>query len=196
VDAQLERLLEELAEHGRRHDAGKADRLERLRNLEPETARMLAVLVRALRPERMLELGTSNGYSTLWLADAARACGGAFVSVDNDPERTAMARANLERGGLADAVELRVEDGADTLAGSADEAWQLIFLDSERPAYVDYWPDLVRTLTPAGLLVIDNVLSHPEEVSELRSLISADERFAEALAPIGAGVLLAVKALR
>jgi predicted O-methyltransferase YrrM len=69
----------------------------------------------------------------------------------------------------------------------------MIFLDAERPAYVSYWKDLVRTLTPGGLLVVDNVLSHADQVAEFRELVSADERMTEALSPTGAGLLLIVK---
>jgi len=193
MDTELAAFLDELLEQGREHDAGKADRLERLRNVEAETAQLLAVLVRALAPAKLLELGTSNGYSTIWLADAARAAGGHVTSVEVEAERTAQAQANLDRAGLSDLVELRVEDAADTLAGAADASWQLVFLDSERPAYVAYWPELVRTLADGGLLVVDNVLSHADEVREFRALVAADARFLEALVPIGAGVLLIVK---
>jgi predicted O-methyltransferase YrrM len=193
MDAALTAVLDELGEHGRTHDASKADRLDRLRNLETETARMLAVLVRALAPAELLELGTSNGYSTIWLADAARACGGSVTSVEIEADRSAQARANLERARLAEFVELRVEEAGETLARSADDHWQLIFLDSERPAYVGYWPDLVRSLAPGGLIVVDNVISHAGEVAEFRAIVAADARFSEALVPIGAGVLLIVK---
>lgn len=65
MDPQLEQLLERLHEAGCEHDASTPDRRERMRNVEPESARLLAVLVRALQPRTMLELGTSNGYSTL-----------------------------------------------------------------------------------------------------------------------------------
>ena len=68
--------MEELHAHGVAHDAGEPDRLDRLRNLEPDTAHLLALLVRATGARRLLELGTSNGYSTLWLADAVRGVGG------------------------------------------------------------------------------------------------------------------------
>ncbi|HUB76225.1 MAG TPA: class I SAM-dependent methyltransferase, partial [Solirubrobacteraceae bacterium] len=160
---------------------------------EPETARMLSVLIQALAPARVLELGTSNGYSTVWLAEAVSAHGGRVTSVEILPERSAQASANLERAGLERHVELRVEDAAATLAGSADGEWDVIFLDSERPAYAGYWPDLVRTLAPRGLLIVDNVLSHPDEVAQLRATIAADTRFRDALVPIGAGVVLAVR---
>src|SRR6476620_2687432 len=120
MDGALATILEELHREGAEHDATKADRLQRLRNLEPDTARVLAVLVRATRARSVLELGTSNGYSTLWLADAVRSTGGLLVSVDVDAERSAMAAENLERAGLRDLVELRIEDAGECLRGAAE----------------------------------------------------------------------------
>ncbi len=81
MDDDLIALLDEVHSYGVAHDARKADRLERLRNVEPDTAQLLAVLIRAIQPRAVLELGTSNGYSTLWLADAVRAIGGHLVDV-------------------------------------------------------------------------------------------------------------------
>src|SRR5271167_1565827 len=95
MDERLMAYLEDLDRRGREHDAEQADRLQRLRNVEPDTARLLVVLVRALGAKRLLEVGTSNGYSTLWLADAARSVGGRVLSVDVDSSRTAQARENL-----------------------------------------------------------------------------------------------------
>ncbi len=193
MDDELIALLDEMHGYGVAYDAGKADRLERLRNVEPDTAQLLAVLIRAIRPRVVLELGTSNGYSTLWLADAVRATNGHLVSTDIDPERSAEAARNLERAELRDLVELRVQDAAVTLREASDATWDMIFLDAERPAYTSYWPDLVRVLKPGGLLVIDNVISHAGEVREFRELVRAEELVSEALAPTGAGALLVVR---
>ena len=193
MDEHLTALLDELHAYGVEHDAGKPDRLDRLRNLEPDTARLLALLVRATGARAVLELGTSNGYSTLWLADSARAVGGHVVSVEQDPDRSSQAARNLDRADLRAVVELRVQDAADALKNSPDAAWDMIFLDAERPAYPGYWPDLVRTLKPGGLLVVDNVISHADQVRDFRALVSADPRVAEALAPTGAGALLVVR---
>jgi predicted O-methyltransferase YrrM len=193
VDERLAALLDELHRFGVAHDAGKADRLERLRNLEPDTAALLALLVRAAGARTVLELGTSNGYSTLWLADAVRAVCGTLVSVELDPERSAQAARHLDRAGLRSLVELRVEDASATLSESKDSEWDLIFLDAERPAYTGYWPDIVRALRPGGLLVVDNVISHADELTDFRQLVAADDRVSEALVPTGAGALLAVR---
>jgi predicted O-methyltransferase YrrM len=190
MDDEVAALLDELHDFGVRHDAGKADRLERMRNLEPDSARMLALLVRATAAKRVLELGTSNGYSTIWLADALHGTGGHLTTVDVDESRTAMARSNVRRAHLHDVVEFRIEDAAHTLAGSADSWWDMIFLDAERPYYAGYWPELVRALRPGGLLAVDNVISHADQVAEFRKLVTSDPRVTEALVPTGAGVLL------
>jgi predicted O-methyltransferase YrrM len=193
VDAKLAELLDDLHRHGREFDAAQADRLERWRNLEPDTARLLALLVRALAPRKALELGTSNGYSTIWLADAVHSVGGELTSVEIDAARAERARENLSAAGLAHAVDVRVEDAGAVLAASADGGWDLVFLDAERPAYVSYWPDLVRVLPARGLLAIDNVISHADELIEFRELVAHDARVSEALAPTGAGLLLVVR---
>jgi predicted O-methyltransferase YrrM len=194
LDAQLRNLLDGLHDYGVEHDADKPDRLDRLRNLEPASAQLLAVLARATGARSVLELGTSNGYSTVWLADAVRATGGRLTTIEIDGTRSAMAAANLKRAGLRNLVDLCVQDAGEALRSSNDDQWDLIFLDAERPAYVDYWPDLQRVLRPGGLLTVDNVLSHADEVSAFRTLISTTPGVCEALAPTGSGVLLVVKA--
>jgi predicted O-methyltransferase YrrM len=191
VDPRRRALAETVLRASREHDSGQADRLQRFRNVEPETAELLGVLARATGAARLLEIGTSNGYSTLWLADAAEAVAGSLVSVDIDGERTEMARANLERAALA--AELRVQDAAEALASSLDAEWNFVFLDSERPAYVAYWPELLRALAPGGLVAIDNVISHADEVAEVTALIESEPAVSSALVPIGAGVRLVVK---
>ena len=152
------------------------------------------MLVRAKVRPQVFEIGTSNGYSTIWLADAAEATGGRVTSLDIEPQRTALARANLAKAGLEQHAELRTEDAAHALITAPDDAFDLIFLDAERPAYVSYWPDLVRILAPAGLLAVDNVISHAAGVEDFRAVVAADERVMAALVPIGAGVLLVAPA--
>jgi len=192
MNARRRAIADEVLAVARAHDAAQSDRLARFRNVEPETAELLGVLVRATRARRVLELGTSNGYSTIWLADAVEATAGALKSVEIDPARTAMARANLGRAGLA--AELVTGDVAETLRTSADGAWDLVFLDAERPGYAGYWPELVRALRPdGGLLAIDNVLSHAAEVAEVTALIAAEPAVTTVLVPVGAGLRLVVR---
>ena len=194
MDAARRTLLEQLEAHGREHDLAREDRRERLRNVEPDTAAMMAVLVRALRASRLLELGTSNGYSTTWLGDAAEAYGGRLLSVEADEGRHAEARENIARAGLDATVELRLADAGQTLGALPDAACDFIFLDAERPAYPSYWPDLVRVLASPGLLLVDNAISHAEEMSAFRAVAEDDPRAELALVGVGAGLLAIARA--
>jgi predicted O-methyltransferase YrrM len=190
------RLAEELYAASHAYDRERSDRLERFRNVEPATAELLGVLVRATGAPRVLELGTSNGYSTIWLADAAEATGGRVLSVDVDSARTALARESLRKAGLEDRVELRVLDAGLILRESKNSEWDFVFLDAERPAYRDYVPDLVRTLAPGGVLAVDNVHSHERELAEFTALIEAEPTLTQTVVPVGAGLRLATRARR
>jgi predicted O-methyltransferase YrrM len=193
MDARLGALLDDLHREGVEHDAPLADRTRRRRNLEPDSARLLHLLALAIGAGRVLELGTSNGYSTIWLAAAVAANDGTMVSVDLDQGRLDEARENVARAGLDATVELRLEDAGAALSASEPASWDMVFLDAERPHYPSYWSDLVRVLPPGGLLAVDNVISHADEVADLRTLVSADRRVTEALVPTGAGVLLVTR---
>jgi predicted O-methyltransferase YrrM len=193
VDGTLRALLDRLYQDGVAYDAAEPDRRRRRRNLEPEAASFLWVLLQALRARAVVEVGTSNGYSTIWLADAMRVSGGRLVSVDVDAAVQREAAANLAEARLEAYVELRAGDGGRFLAETPPESVDVLFLDSERPEYPTWWPHPERVLRPGGLLVIDNVLSHPDEVAQTRALVEADERLASTMVPVGKGQLLAVK---
>src|SRR5215831_7207716 len=102
MESELRLLLNELYEEGQRHDAREQDRSKKRLNLEPESARLLSILVRGSRSTRLLEIGTSNGYSTIWLAWATRAIGGHIISIDHEAHKQVLADANLHQAGLRD----------------------------------------------------------------------------------------------
>jgi predicted O-methyltransferase YrrM len=193
VDADLRASLDDLHARNTAHDAGKADRLERLRTVEPATAALLGVLARAARPERILEVGTSSGYSTIWLADAAQAIGGTVLSLDVDPTRTALAAGNVAAAGVTASVQLQTGDAAQFLPGVPAGAFGFVFLDAERVEYPAWYEDLVRVLAPGALVAADNAASHEAELAPWRALVAADPRLEQAFVPIGAGVVLAVR---
>lgn len=193
MERQRRDLVTQLWLDGRDFDAGQADRLNRRRNLEPESAELLNILVRTLAPPRILELGTSNGFSTIWLADALEPTGGHLTTVDNDPGRAQQATLNLLKAGVFGIVEQHVADAGVVLAVQPDGSWPVIFLDAERPAYVSYWPHLDRVLAPGGLLIVDNCISHAEQVRDFREHIDAAAGYRSTLVTVGAGLLLVSK---
>jgi predicted O-methyltransferase YrrM len=190
----LDELLSELERFGKANDGANAERPRRMLNITRDTGEFLAVLVRATVARRVLEIGTSNGYSTLWLASAAGAIGGSVTTVELSEYKIGLAISNFARSGLASQITLLHEDAGRVLERSADGAFDLVFLDSERPEYPGWWPHLKRVLRPGGLLVVDNATSHAAEMAPFVALVAADVSFATSLVPVGNGEFLAVKA--
>jgi predicted O-methyltransferase YrrM len=196
VDESLEGLLAELEQFGAANDVLISERPRRMLNITRDTGEFLAVLVRATSARRVLEIGTSNGYSTLWLARAARDIGGMVTTVERSHFKLELAAKNFARSGLAAFIVQRQDDAGQVLAGLDDAGFDLIFLDSERPEYPGWWPDIRRVLRPGGLLVVDNATSHPEQMAPFVALVKADPQFATCLVPVGNGEFMATRISR
>jgi len=193
VDAVVQRTIDELVRAAERHDAGKENRLDRWRVLDPDAGRFVWFLAQAVQARAIVEVGTSRGVSTLWLADAARATGGRVLSIDTDAGAQEHARRSVTTAGLADRVDFRVDDGGAALADLADGAVDLLFLDAERTEYPSWWPHPVRVLRTGGVLIVDNALSHPAEIEPVRELLEHDERLSVTTIPVGKGELVALR---
>jgi predicted O-methyltransferase YrrM len=190
----IESLLAELEQFGKANDGSTSERPRKMLNITRDTGEFLAVLIRATLARRVLEIGTSNGYSTLWLASAARAIGGSVTTVEYSDYKVGLASKNFDRSGLTPYISLVHDDAGRVLERSADSAFDFIFLDSERPEYPGWWPNLRRVLRPGGLLVVDNATSHPQEMAPFVALVEADTSFTTSLVPVGNGEFMAVKA--
>lgn len=187
---EFERFMQELYEKFHRHDLKQADRLHRYRNIEPESGQFLSMLIRAQQSKSILEIGTSTGYSTLWLAEAARQTQAMITTLEVDAKRVTQAKQYATEIDLADLINFKVID-AQVYLEAEQEIFDFILLDAERDAYVSYWPHLSRLLkAKGGLLVVDNVISHAAEVEEFIALIQQDPRFIMSIVPIGAGLLM------
>ncbi len=191
MDALFRKKLDDLYAQLKAEDSQKTNRLERWRNLEPESALFIAMLIRSQQTRQLLEIGTSNGYSTLWFADALQTTHGQLTSLEIEPARTQLAMERLDEFHLLENARCLTTDAGDFLA-TAEPVYDLIFLDAERAYYSSYWPHLQRLLThkKGTLLVVDNALSHQQEVVSFTDLIQADESMLHTLVPIGAGLLL------
>jgi predicted O-methyltransferase YrrM len=193
MDQALESLLAELEQFGAANDSTVSDRPRRMLNITRDTGEFLAVLVHATAAHRILEIGTSNGYSTLWLARAARSAGGTVTTIEHSEFKVDMAAKNFARSGLAAYIVQVQDDAGRVLSRRGDAAFDMIFLDSERPEYPGWWSDIKRVLRPGGLLVVDNATSHPEQMAPFVALVTADSEFVTSLVPVGNGEFLATR---
>ncbi len=193
MEAHLTLLLNELERFGHENDDVKTERGERMLNITRDTGEFLRFLVRATRARRVLEIGTSNGYSTLWLAEAVGATGGAVDTLEKSPLKLELARANFERSGLSERIRQHAGDAGAFFPRREDGAFDFIFLDSHRPEYLAWWPELRRLLAPGGVLVVDNATSHPHEMADFVAAVKADAAFTTALVPVGKGEFVAYR---
>jgi predicted O-methyltransferase YrrM len=189
----LEALKAELERFGEANDAATNDRPRRMLNITRGTGEFLSVLVRATAARRVLEIGTSNGYSTLWLAGAVRELGGSVTTVEFAEYKIGLASATFARSGLSPFITLVHDEAGRVLERSDRGAYDLIFLDAERHEYPGWWPRLRSALRQGGLLVVDNASSHVEEMAPFVALVTADPQFETCLVPVGNGEFLAVK---
>ncbi|TDV57176.1 O-methyltransferase [Actinophytocola oryzae] len=192
MDDVVQAVIDRVTEAAARHDATKEDRLERWRVLEPDAGRFVWFLTQTVAARRIVEIGTSRGVSTLWLADAARSVGGRVTSYDTDPDAQRDAARVLEEAGLAEYVDLRLRDGGKGLAELDDGEVDLLFLDAERTEYPSWWPHPIRVLRTGGVLVADNALSHPDEIAPLEELLRRNLSAVTTI-PVGKGELVAVR---
>lgn len=167
-------------------------RAQRLRAIRPEVGAFLLTLALAGRSRTMVEIGTSAGYSTLWLAAAAERTDGRVITFEIDPAKVELARATFAAADVDDRVELRSADGEAglvSLAGMAD----LVFLDAEKEDYLRLLDPAIEALRPGGLLVADNLISHEADLAAFRERALADPRLHGLVVPIGRGELVAVR---
>jgi predicted O-methyltransferase YrrM len=193
MDESFEILLAELEHFGEANDKSISVRPRRMLNITRDTGEFLAVLVRATLARRVLEIGTSNGYSTLWLASAARDISGAVTTVEHSSFKVDLATKNFARSGLTPFIVQLQDDAGHVLSRQGDATFDMIFLDSERTEYPGWWPDIKRILRPGGLLVVDNASSHPEQLAPFFALVKADAEFITCLVPVGNGEFLATR---
>jgi len=193
VSDPLQKLLTELEHFGQQNDAAISERSRRMLNITRETGEFLSVLVQATNAQRVLEIGTSNGYSTLWLAQAAKLIGGHVTTVELSEYKLEMAAWNFERSGLADVITQHTGEAGSLLERLDDACFDLVFLDSKRADYVQWWPNIRRVLRKGGLLVVDNATSHADEMADFTALVSTDPNFTTCTVPVGNGEFLATR---
>lgn len=192
MEPKLRELLRDMESHGRENDARVSERPRMMLNLEPASAELLSLLVRASGVRRGLEVGTSNAYSAIWLAWALAPAAGSLISIDRNPDKHALARENLRRAELLNRVELRTGNAAE-IVQQLSGPFDLVFLDADRRMFPELLQIVLPKLAAKALVIADNVLSHPEEIAEYLKLISSLADFQHTVVPVGKGLSVAFR---
>jgi len=187
LTSEIRALLRQLEEHGRAHDAAEPEHSKRMLNLEPETAELVSILARSSEARQALEIGTSNGYSTIWLAASIGLTGGRVASVDRSAEKQRMARENLSRAGLTKYVDLRCGDATEVVA-TLQGPFDFVLFDADRKSAPEQLKILLPKLASKALVLADNALSHPAEIADYIGMVESLREFQHVVVPIGKGL--------
>lgn len=150
-----------------------ANQREGMLNIPPEDGRLLRVLTEAAGARRVVEIGTSNGYSALWLCLALRATDGGLTTFEIDAKRAALARENFRRAGVESMVTL-VEGDAHKLVGSVEGPIDVVFIDADKEGYIDYLRQLLPKVRPGGLILAHNTTNCRDQLGDYLDAVTHD----------------------
>ena len=172
-------LLLELEQHGRADDIPLVHRA---------TGRFLSTLVHAMQANRILEIGTAYGYSTLWMALAMPPAGHIWT-IDPDTERTAIAIEFLRRAGKFDDVSVMNQPALEILPTFPTRNLDIVFIDAVETEYAEYLELVVPLLKRSGLVIVDNLLpAATTSIREFNKIFLNHPQLDATIVPIGDGI--------
>lgn len=185
------KVLEEL-DASDRHDGTPKEK--RLRQIPSVTGRFLAILATGAPDGDIIEIGTSAGYSTLWLSLACIETGKKLTTFEIDESKVRIALETFSVAGVTDRVNLVYGNALVLLESYSNIAF--CFIDAEKSDYQALYDSVVPRLVPGGILVADNIISHADELRSFVDHVSGDERVDSVVVPIGKGELVCRKSPR
>ena len=192
MEPELFEVLTELEQRDQQERRQNLPPEARIKAMDPETAKFVSILAISNKAKSIVEVGTSVGYSTLWLAYAASLTSGTVVTCELDPARAAEARSNLERAGVADRVEVLTGDARDLLR-QRDEPVDFLFIDGAKSQYETYFDVVYKRMGIGGLIVADNVLSHEDQLADYVTYVQNHPNLESVTVPLPRGLEVSVK---
>ena len=192
MDQTISNFLKHLEQSGKSHDESESQHSQRYLNLEPVTAEVLTLLLKIARVRHLLEIGTANGYSTIWIASALAPYGGRITSIEKNPGKHHLAQENLGRTELLPFVDLLLGDATEIVA-SLPGPFDCVFFDADRISAPQQLDLLLPKLSSPALLLADNALSHPEEIAAYLARIEQLDQTSHGIWKIGKGLSVAYR---
>ena len=200
MDDVIENVLSEYEQRAEKEDTVIAELYSRQQMLQRRdefllsvgrhTATLLNILARDSEAKRILEIGTSYGYSTIWLADAARATGGRVTTLEVQPNKVAHAKSQVARAGLSSFVDFRIGDARESLA-ALDGPFDFVLLDLWKDLYIPCFDLAYPKLAPGAIIVADNMLAPAvtiDEANRYREHVRRHRDIDTVLLPVGSGI--------
>lgn len=163
-------------------------------NISHQTAEFISMLIKISKVKNVLEIGTSNGYSTLWIVDALKDAGnnGHLTTIEFYEKRQSIAKENIEKCGLTQYVTFKQGRALEILE-QLDFIPDMVFIDANKSEYIQYF-DLLKDKLPKGAIILaDNVVSHAVKVADFLDVIKNDTRYQSQVLDLPAGLLMALK---
>lgn len=161
-------------------------------NIAPENGEFLSILIRAIQAQNVLEVGTSNGYSTIWLAGALKETGGKLISLELDIDRAAQAQIHLQEVELEDVVDLRIGNAL-TEIPKCDVLFDLVFLDAQKDEYLRYLELSLPNIRPGGIIVADDTVTMRDEMTDYVEFVFNTPLLNSVDIPLDDGIILSYK---
>ena len=191
ISPEIQTQMQRLEALDAKDRADGTPRLQRLRQIPPVTGKFLALMAANVPAGQMLEIGTSAGYSTLWLSLAAKAQGRTITTFEILPEKVKLATETFARAQVENTVELVAGDAVEHLAKLDEIAF--CFLDAEKEVYKACYDLVIPKMVTGGYLIADNAINHRETLRPMIDASLQDPRVDAMVATIGKGLLVCRK---
>jgi predicted O-methyltransferase YrrM len=191
LDDRVRAVLTRLEAEDADERARNVPREQRARQVARTTGQFLFAYVAPQTDCEVLEIGGSRGYSTIWLAAAARHLGGRVLSLESDPAKIEAWHANIEEAGLSDWAELVEGDAFETLP-RIDDVFDVVFLDAEKEQYEALFNEARTKLEPGAVVIADNVLSHADPLTAYSQARQSDPMLESVTVPLDRGLEVSV----
>lgn len=163
-------------------------------NIAPENGQFLSILIQSINAQNVLEVGTSNGYSTIWLAAALELTGGQLITIEFNPKRAEEAQSHLAEVGLDNIVNIRVGNALDEIS-KCQETFDLVFLDAQKDEYRNYLELALPNIRIGGLIIADDTITMRDEMPDYIDYVFNSPILNSVDIPLDDGIILSHKIL-
>ncbi len=163
-------------------------------NIPRKTAVLINTFIKMMNVKNALEIGTSNGYSGIWIAKALKQTGGQLTTIEYYDKRQSVAIENFKTCGVNDIIRPLQGSACDVIESfSPEEKFDFVFIDANKREYVKYFELIKPHLKDKALIVADNITSHAEKVQAFIDAVDADDNFQYEIVEVPGGILVAYK---